>query len=100
MRQYLRRLERNGLPARHVIAIFPVAVAYGIIALGRALLPPFKTFHARTMQNLDAVEATRTRFDKRAGSGRLLDRTGGVAPFLDMIMERRGTSSRNKTGAP
>ncbi len=64
--QCLRRLERNGLLARHVIATSPVAVEYEITDLGRTLQPPFKALYAWTMQNLDTVEAARQRFDTKA----------------------------------
>lgn len=64
--QCLRRLERNGLLARHVIATSPVAVEYEITDLGRTLQPPFKALYAWTMHNLDTVEAARNRFDQRA----------------------------------
>ena len=63
--QCLRRLERNGLLARHVIATSPVAVEYEITDLGRTLQPPFKALYAWTMQNLDTVEAARASFDRR-----------------------------------
>ena len=78
--QCLRRLERNGLLARHVIATSPVAVEYEITALGRTLQPPFKALYAWTMQHLGTVEEARTRFDQRAeGNGRT-SRPDTVAP--------------------
>jgi len=39
----LRRLERNGLVNRKVIATSPVAVEYSITPLGRTLQQPFET---------------------------------------------------------
>ena len=39
----LRRLERNGLVSRRVIASSPVAVEYAITPLGRTLQDPFAT---------------------------------------------------------
>jgi DNA-binding HxlR family transcriptional regulator len=64
--QCLRRLERNGLIARHVIASSPVAVEYRLTPLGRTLLPPFKALYAWTLENIGTVEEARSAFDRRA----------------------------------
>jgi len=63
--QCLRRLERNGLLTRHVLALSPVAVEYEITALGRTLLQPFKAMHEWTLVKLPEVEAARQEFDAR-----------------------------------
>ena len=63
--QCLRRLERNGLVARRVIPISPVAVEYEMTPLGRSLQVPFRSLYAWTMANMDAVEAARCAFDAR-----------------------------------
>lgn len=63
--QCLRRLERNGLIERRVIASSPVAVEYQITALGRTLQVPFKALYAWTLQNLETVERARAAFDRR-----------------------------------
>lgn len=63
--QCLRRLERNGLVARHVRPISPVAVEYELTALGRTLLPPFRALYRWTMEKYDEVDAARTAFDSR-----------------------------------
>lgn len=65
--QCLRRLERNGLVARRVIATSPVAVEYEITPLGRTLQAPFKALYAWTVQNLPEVDAARAAFDARNG---------------------------------
>lgn len=65
----LRRLERNGLLARHVLATSPVAVEYEITALGRSLQKPFKALYAWTLANIDEVEAARQAYDQ---SGKML----------------------------
>jgi DNA-binding HxlR family transcriptional regulator len=66
----LRRLERNGLIARRVVTLSPVAVEYGITPLGRTLLPPFLSLYAWTVQSLPAVEQARARYDMRdSGKG-------------------------------
>ena len=61
----LRRLERNGLVARRVVTLSPVAVEYRITPLGRTLLPPFLSLYAWTVDSLPAVEQARARFDTR-----------------------------------
>ena len=61
----LRRLERNGLVARRVVTLSPVAVEYAITPLGLTLLPPFMALYRWTMDSLPAVEAARERFDAR-----------------------------------
>nr|WP_315401443.1 helix-turn-helix domain-containing protein [uncultured Duganella sp.] len=77
--QCVRRLERNGLLTRHVIATSPIAVEYQITALGRTLLEPMKALHDWTMFNLAQVEAARREFDLRAAGEA---RAGGGAPAL------------------
>jgi DNA-binding HxlR family transcriptional regulator len=64
--QRLRRLERNGLVARHVIASSPVEVEYQITPLGRTLQVPFKALYAWTLENIHTVEQARNAFDRRA----------------------------------
>ena len=61
--QCLRRLERNGLVARRVIAASPVAVEYSLTPLGRTLLPPFRELYAWTTEHLPEVETARSMFD-------------------------------------
>lgn len=62
----LRRLERNGLIARHVLATSPVAVEYELTPLGRSLLPSFRMLYGWIVENIDAVEAARRSFDDRS----------------------------------
>jgi DNA-binding HxlR family transcriptional regulator len=65
--QSLRRLERNGIVARRVIAASPVAVEYRVTPLGRTLKQPFQALHAWTVDHLPDVEEARQAFDGRAG---------------------------------
>lgn len=65
--QTLRRLERNGLIHRRVLATSPVAVEYEMSALGETLLPPFRTLYYWTKENIAAVEAARYAFDASLG---------------------------------
>jgi DNA-binding HxlR family transcriptional regulator len=66
--QCLRRLERNGLLSRHVIAASPLGVEYHITPLGRSLQQPFKALYAWTMEHLDQVQAAREAFDARSAA--------------------------------
>ncbi|MEI4470144.1 winged helix-turn-helix transcriptional regulator [Frigidibacter sp. MR17.24] len=63
--QTLRKLERNGLIERRVIASSPVAVEYGLSPLGETLLPPFRALYVWTKDKMAAVEAARAAFDAR-----------------------------------
>ena len=59
--QCLRRLERNGLLVRRVLATSPVAVEYEMSDLGRSLQKPLMALHHWTIVNLDQVQEARTR---------------------------------------
>jgi DNA-binding HxlR family transcriptional regulator len=55
----LRRLERNGLVNRRVIASSPVAVEYSITPLGRTLQEPFVALIAWAQEHGHALERAR-----------------------------------------
>jgi len=59
----LRRLERNGLVSRHVIASSPVAVEYAITPLGRTLQDPFIALVSWAKQYGGAMEQAQTVYD-------------------------------------
>jgi DNA-binding HxlR family transcriptional regulator len=61
--QCLRRLERNGLLTRRVVAASPIGVEYALTDLGRSLHEPFRALYIWMHQNLPAVEAARERYD-------------------------------------
>ena len=67
--QCLRRLERNGLIARRVIPVSPVAVEYETTPLGRTLQPPFMALYAWTLDHMAEVEQARMTFDARLPDG-------------------------------
>lgn len=67
--QSLRRLERNGLVARRVIPVSPVAVEYRITPLGRTVQPPIWAMYAWTVEHLGDVEQAREAFDGLAQDG-------------------------------
>jgi DNA-binding HxlR family transcriptional regulator len=67
--QTLRKLERNGLIDRHVVASSPVSVQYSLSALGRSLLKPFRALYRWTIEHLAEVEAARARYDSPTTEG-------------------------------
>ncbi|MBX5174149.1 helix-turn-helix transcriptional regulator [Rhizobium sp. NZLR1b] len=65
--QCLRRLERNGLVAREVISLSPVAVQYHLTPLGHTLREPLQELHKWTLVKLPDVTAARKAFDSGDG---------------------------------
>jgi DNA-binding HxlR family transcriptional regulator len=63
--QSLRRLERNGLIAREVLATSPVAVEYSITDLGRTLQVPFGAVYEWAIDHLHAIEEAKEAYDAR-----------------------------------
>jgi len=61
----LRRLERNGLVSRRVIASSPVAVEYAITPLGRTLQDPFVALVSWARQHGEAIEEAQVVYDNR-----------------------------------
>ncbi|ELY4300286.1 winged helix-turn-helix transcriptional regulator [Cronobacter turicensis] len=61
----LRRLERNGLVNRRVIASSPVAVEYSITPLGRTLQEPFVALVSWARQHGAAIEQAQVAYDDR-----------------------------------
>lgn len=59
----LRRLERNGLVSRRVIASSQVAVEYAITPLGRTLQGPFAALVDWAAQHGGALEQSQTAYD-------------------------------------
>jgi DNA-binding HxlR family transcriptional regulator len=61
----LRRLERNGLVSRRVIASSPVAVEYALTPLGRTLQDPFVALVNWAKQHGEAIEQAQVAYDGR-----------------------------------
>ena len=61
----LRRLERNGLVERHVLATSPVGVQYELTELGVSLKSLYCALHQWTAENRTVIHAARERFDER-----------------------------------
>ncbi|MER8234440.1 helix-turn-helix domain-containing protein [Streptomyces sp. NPDC094049] len=61
----LRRLERNGVVEREVLATRPVAVRYRITPLGKTLREPVDVLLAWASEHLPAVTRARETFDAR-----------------------------------
>ncbi len=64
--QALRRLERNGLILRKVLATSPVAVEYSITDLGRTLQVPFGAVYEWAINHLGHIEEAQAEYDARA----------------------------------
>ncbi|WP_430260479.1 winged helix-turn-helix transcriptional regulator [Neorhizobium sp. IRS_2294] len=60
----LKRLERNGLVTRTVLATQPIGVEYAITPLGHSLRQPFEALCAWAAANGEKVEAATLRYDK------------------------------------
>ncbi|MDB5835790.1 MAG: HxlR family transcriptional regulator [Caballeronia sp.] len=60
----LRRLERNGLVNRRVIASSPVAVEYSITPLGRTLQDPFVALISWAGKHGGSIERAQLTFDE------------------------------------
>lgn len=60
----LRRLERNGLVSRRVIASSPVAVEYAITPLGRTLQEPFVALVNWAKQHGGAMKQAQAGYDE------------------------------------
>lgn len=65
--QALRRLERNGLIARTVLATSPVAVEYSITGLGQTLQVPFGAVYDWSIDHIDKIEEAKRHYDARQG---------------------------------
>ncbi|GAB7208221.1 hypothetical protein OS21_47220 [Dickeya oryzae] len=63
--QCLRKLERNGIVERRVLAFSPIAVEYHITPLGHTLKEPFQALYRWTVEYLPQVAQARERFDQR-----------------------------------
>ncbi|SJZ79729.1 winged helix-turn-helix transcriptional regulator [Consotaella salsifontis] len=63
--QALRRLERNGLISRCVLATSPVAVEYSITSLGRTLQVPFGAVYDWSIAHLDDLEEAKRLYDAK-----------------------------------
>ncbi len=59
----LRRLERNGIVEREVVATRPVAVEYRITALGKTMRAPVDALIAWADAHLPEIERAREAFD-------------------------------------
>ena len=63
--QALRRLERNGLITRRVLATSPVAVEYSITPLGQTLQTPCRAVYDWSIEHLDELEEAKRLYDAK-----------------------------------
>lgn len=67
--QTLRRLERNGMVSREVLATSPVGVRYALTPLGASLREPFQHLYHWTIENAPAIQQAQMNYDQRAPLG-------------------------------
>ncbi|QLP98906.1 MAG: helix-turn-helix transcriptional regulator [Rhodoblastus sp.] len=65
----LRKLEREGLVWRRVVATIPPQVSYGATQLGTSLVGHFAALAEWAKSNRPAIEAARAAFDRAGGAG-------------------------------
>ena len=63
--QTLRRLERNGMVVRRVLATSPVGVEYSLTPLGESLREPFGRLYDWTVRNAVEIQARQAEYDGR-----------------------------------
>ena len=61
----LRKLERNGILTRQIVAGAPLGVAYSITPLGWTLAEPFMAMQRWAEQHLSEVKVAQAQFDTR-----------------------------------
>jgi DNA-binding HxlR family transcriptional regulator len=66
--QTLRRLERNGMVERRVLATSPVGVEYALTPLGRSLQEPFGQLYDWSVSHAPEIQDARTRYDAARSS--------------------------------
>jgi DNA-binding HxlR family transcriptional regulator len=66
--QALRRLERNGLIDREVLATSPIAVEYSITELGRTLQAPLGAAYDWAIEHLHEIEQAQDAYDHKPRS--------------------------------
>lgn len=63
--QTLRRLERNGMLQRRVLATSPVGVEYSLTPLGESFREPFTRLYEWTLEHSDEVQQAQEAYDAR-----------------------------------
>ncbi|MFK4540550.1 DNA-binding HxlR family transcriptional regulator [Streptomyces tendae] len=66
--QTLRRLERNGMIRRTVLATSPVGVEYSLTPLGESLREPFGHLYDWTVQHSGEIQNCQRAYDTRTGA--------------------------------
>lgn len=96
----LRRLERNGLVARRVLATSPVAVEYSITPLGLSLKPPFETLYAWALDHASEVVGAQEHYDlARSDPSGLPARSPGAASAAEAAPNIGTSAADEKRGS-
>ena len=96
--QALRRLERNGLVTRRVIASSPVAVEYSITPLGLTLQQPFAALYAWAVSQGSDVGQAQTAYDHRVNGSGSVDQAGTGLAAAGFAVDRKGDALLVVTG--
>jgi DNA-binding HxlR family transcriptional regulator len=64
--QTLRRLQRNGMITRRVIATSPIGVEYALTPLGESLRAPFGHLYDWTVEHAATIQAAQLNYDAGA----------------------------------
>ncbi|MBN9167378.1 MAG: transcriptional regulator [Myxococcales bacterium 68-20] len=66
----LRALERDGYLSRKLTPTSPPRTDYALTAMGREVLKPINALAVWALENREAVESSRRRYDRRARTAR------------------------------
>lgn len=77
--QTLRKLERNGMVTRTVIAGPVLGVKYALTSLGRSLQGPFSALYDWTVENMDEIQEHQHSYDAQEGLSITANRLAGPA---------------------
>ncbi len=77
--QTLRKLERNGMVTRTVIAGPVLGVEYALTSLGRSLQGPFSALYDWTVENMDEIQEHQHSYDAQEGLSITANRLAGPA---------------------
>jgi len=75
----VRKLERNGMVTRTVIAGPVLGVEYALTSLGRSLQGPFSALYDWTVENMDEIQEHQHSYDAQEGLSTTANRLAGPA---------------------
>ena len=88
--QTLRKLERNGMISRRVIAGPTLGVEYALTPLGRSLETPFTVLYGWTVDNMGVIAQAQSQYDCQ---NRLDDMGSTPPPVTPMSASSQGSTA-------